>query len=79
MEVKHVEKEFEIKDAPLWFHLAGLQETASGYGSKLTSARMIRFEGEKIWRRVYYVQWSNSGSPYVIVKGECRFFNSSVW
>jgi len=76
MPIKYVENEYESKDAPLWWHLQGLSQTSSGYGSKLTSSHMIRFHGEKIWRRVYVVQWSNAGSPYVIVKGETQFLSS---
>jgi len=47
---------------------AGLQETASGYGSKLTT-RYVVLEGNR-WRRVYCRQFSNVGSLYVIKRGE---------
>lgn len=42
---------------------------AMGYGRKIPTSRMIRLEGEKIWRRVYVMCWSNCGTAYVIVKG----------
>ncbi len=57
----------DLEYAPLWWHKAGLTQTASGYGSKLTTAHMINFEGRM--RRVYCVCWSNSGTCYFITKG----------
>lgn len=60
---------YEVIDRPLWWHLQGLQQTASGYGSKLTTSRMIRTPDGRL-RRVYCVCWSNSGSCYVLVKGK---------
>ena len=65
----------ETKQKPLWWHDAGLTQTASGYGSKLTHPMMVRLEGEKIWRRVYVVCWSNSGTAYVIIKGKPHYFS----
>jgi hypothetical protein len=58
----------EVEDRPLWWHLRGLQQTRSGYGRKLTSRTVVRFEGEKRWRRVYVVCFSNSGTAYVETK-----------
>jgi hypothetical protein len=59
---------YPAKRAPLWWHLKGLQQTASGYGGKLTTTRMVEYLGR--WRRVYVMQWSNAGTAYVLVKGE---------
>ena len=59
--------ECEVKDAPLWWHLAGLSQTASGYGRKLVSRRKVYYRGR--WRRVYITQWSNAGSAWVVVDG----------
>ena len=60
----------ESKDAPLWWHLQGLSETASGYGMRLTSRTMVRTEPAGKWRRVYVAQISNAGTAYVVVRGE---------
>ena len=49
----------------------GLQQTASGYGSKLVTPYKIRYAGR--WRRVYAVCWSNSGTAYITVNGENIF------
>lgn len=64
------ERKFVWKEQPLWWHKQGRQQTASGYGTKLISSRMVRLEGETIWRRVYVTQWSNSGSAFVRLGGK---------
>jgi hypothetical protein len=53
---------------PLWWHKQGLMQTASGYGSKLNTGFKIRFNGRLY--RVYCCQWSNSGTAYIISKGD---------
>ena len=53
----------DLKDAPLWWHEKGLQQTASGYGSRLTTPYMVRFNDK--WRRVYCIQYSNAGILYI--------------
>jgi hypothetical protein len=53
---------------PLWFHERGLQQTASGYGRKLTTPLKISFNG-KLYR-IYCTCFSNAGSNWFIVKGE---------
>jgi hypothetical protein len=65
----YLTKPYETADRPLWFHLRGLSETASGYGRKLRSPRMLRIVGEKRWRRIYVVCFSNAGSAYVLISG----------
>jgi hypothetical protein len=74
---KYLESEYEIADRPLWWHLAGKQQTATGYGRKLTTSRVLRIKGEKTWRRIYVVCYGNSGSAYVIIKGETFYLPSS--
>ena len=62
---------FEIK--PLWYHDAGLSQTASGYGSKLTTRYRILYrgaDGRRRWRRVYVSVFSNVGTAYIIDNGE---------
>lgn len=60
--------EYDAKYEPLWWHLKGLSQTATGFGSKLTTARKVFFQGR--WRRIYVVCYSNSGTAYIIVKGK---------
>ncbi len=50
--------------------------TASGYGPKLPTRYMIRYLG--VWRRVYVMQYGNSGSAYVIVRGVDTFLNTDT-
>lgn len=42
--------------------------TASGYGSKLPTSKMIRLADGK-WRRVYVCCYSNAGSAYIVLNG----------
>jgi hypothetical protein len=53
---------------PLWYHEQGVQQTASGYGSKLTTAYKTEYKGRLY--RVYCIIWSNLGSLYIISKGQ---------
>lgn len=58
----------DLKSKSLDWQRRGLQQTASGYGRKLTSSRMIFFEGRL--RRIYITQFSNAGTAWFIYKGE---------
>lgn len=60
--------EATLIDAPLWWHDAGLQKTASGYGSKIPTRHKVNYAG--LDRRVYVDIFGNSGSSYIMVKGE---------
>jgi hypothetical protein len=51
------------KDAPLWWQERGLNYTASGYGNRIPSRHMVRWQGR--WRRVYVCQYSNAGTAYI--------------
>ena len=53
----------ETKDAPLWWHLKGRQFTRSGYGSRIPTTKMVKFNGK--WRRIYVCIWSNSGTTFI--------------
>lgn len=55
--------EVEAKESPLWWHKKGLSYTASGYGSRIPSPYMVKWNGR--WRRVYIAQFSNSGTAYI--------------
>ena len=43
--------------------------TRTGYGPKLATGTMLQLDGKR-WHRVYVMQWSNSGTAYVRIKGE---------
>jgi hypothetical protein len=66
--LEYIEGPFKEKRQPLPWQLQGLQETASGYGSKLTTQRMIYWAGR--WRRVYAMCYSNCATLYILVKGK---------
>jgi hypothetical protein len=53
----------QVKDAPMAHHLQGLTFTATGYGSRIPTRHMIKFNGK--WRRVYCRIYSNSGTCYI--------------
>lgn len=55
--------ELEAKDAPLWWQNAGLCFTASGYGKRIPTRHLVKFNGK--WRRVYCCIYSNSGTCYI--------------
>ena len=55
--------EVESKDAPLWWQEQGLMFTASGYGKRIPTRTMVRYQGK--WRRVYVCQYSNAGTAYI--------------
>jgi hypothetical protein len=40
-----------------------------GYGPKIPSSWELQIDGKR-WHRVYVMQWSNMGTPYVLVKGQ---------
>lgn len=67
--IKYLELPYEFIDKPLWWHKKGLSQTASGYGTKLTSSRCIKLSDGRI-RRVYVTQCSNAGSAWVILDCE---------
>ena len=55
-------------DAPLSWHKLGLQQTASGYGKKLTTRYKIAHKGRTY--RVYACVFGNAGSLYILAKGQ---------
>lgn len=58
-----------ILDRPLWWHRRGLSQTASGYGSRLTSPRVAVLPGGH-HRRIYVTRWANAGTAWVVVARE---------
>jgi hypothetical protein len=65
----YCEREFSY--CPLWWHEKGLQQTATGYGCKLTTPYKVDYMGRK--RRVYARCISNVSSLYVIIRGKSYF------
>lgn len=53
----------DVKDLPLPHHLMGLTFTSTGYGSRIPTRHMVKFNGK--WRRVYCRIYSNSGTLYI--------------
>ncbi len=56
-----------LEDHPLGWHLQGLQQTASGYGRRLTTRYKVRHEGRLY--RVYATCISNVASNWIMVNG----------
>lgn len=54
--------------APMYHHTRGLSYTATGYGSKIPTQYKVKYEGRLY--RVYCHIYSNSGTCYIISKGE---------
>ena len=53
----------ESKDSPLPWQNAGLAYTATGYGKRIPTRHMVKFNGR--WRRVYCCIYSNIGTCYI--------------
>lgn len=60
--------EYEIFDKLLWWQKKGLMYTATGYGSKIPTTKMILWQGRKY--RVYCCIYSNIGTRYIVSKGK---------
>ena len=59
--------EHEVKEVLLPWQRMGLQETATGYGGKLTTSKKVYYNGR--WYRIYCMCYSNSGTCYILSKG----------
>jgi hypothetical protein len=55
--------EVPIVEKPLPWQTAGLTYTATGYGSRIPTSKMVRFNGK--WRRVYCRIYSNVGTCFI--------------
>jgi hypothetical protein len=53
----------EIKEKPLGWQEKGLLYTATGYGSRIPTRYIVKFNGK--WRRVYCRIYSNSGTLFI--------------
>ena len=72
----YFDEEYSIEDRPLWWHLKGLSQTASGYGKKLTSSRVLRLADGRV-RRVYVTIYSNAGTAWIVLDGQRRIIRES--
>ena len=50
---------------------------ADGYGRKIPTRYWVKLATEYRWRRVYMAQFSNTGSPFVVVNGEDVWLNAT--
>lgn len=50
------------------WQVAGLQKTATGYGTKIPTSWKVHYSGKL--RRIYQDVYSNSGVSYIIVNGK---------
>lgn len=64
----YLDNEYNLIDSPLPWQSLGLQETASGYGRKLTSRFKISFEGKQY--RIYSICFSNASTEYFTARGK---------
>ena len=63
----HIDWEKDTIVRPMWYHISNLTQTASGYGRQLVTDRMIRYNNRL--HRIYCCIYSNSGTHYIISKG----------
>ena len=66
--LKYLPDNTEIKEYPLWYHKQGLTQTASGYGKKLATSKIVKYNNK--WYRLYACIYSNNGTCYIISKGK---------
>jgi hypothetical protein len=53
----------DVTEAPLSRHKRGLSYTATGYGNRIPTVYMVKWQGK--WRRVYAACYSNVASTYI--------------
>jgi len=66
----------DVKVSPMEHHDLQLQYTATGYGNKIPSRYMVKFNNR--WRRVYHICFSNVSTEYIVVDGERCIVNLYV-
>ena len=67
----HASDFFATNYRPLAWQVAGLQKTASGYGTKIPTRYTVRYLFKE--RRIYADYYSNVAATYIIVNGEKVF------
>jgi hypothetical protein len=53
----------DVMEAPLSHHIRGLSYTTTGYGNRIPTVYMVKWQGK--WRRVYAACYSNVASTYI--------------
>ena len=64
---------YTVTIARLWWQEKGLQQTATGYGRKLTTEYKITLPGHPRAYRVYAICYSNVASFYILRRGKRLF------
>ena len=64
---EHASDYFAANYRPLAWQVAGLQKTASGYGTKLPTCYTVKYQGKE--RRIYADCYGNVAATYIIVNG----------
>ena len=72
---KYKETNSVLVSTHLPWQLLGLQQTATGYGNKLTTIYKTAHNGRMY--RVYAVCWSNSATFYILVKNQPLYLAAS--
>lgn len=65
-----------VADKPLPHHEAGLSYTASGYGTRIPTTKVVKVGSR--WHRVYVRQFSNAGTAYIIKDRRERLLSTEV-
>lgn len=63
---EHVCDDTHAIEAPLDWQLSGLQQTATGYGAKLTTSKKVWFNGR--YYRLYATCYGNAASTWFTAK-----------
>lgn len=74
--IRYKETESVLVPSPLAWQLKGLQQTATGYGSKLTTIYKTAHNGRMY--RVYAVCWSNASTLYILPGGRPLYLADST-
>lgn len=48
----------------------------TGYGKKIPTARRVKYGSR--WHRVYVMCWSNAGTAYILVAGQCLVLDTDT-
>jgi hypothetical protein len=67
--IRHCIDNGYVQEKPLDWQLKGLTKTASGYGTKIPTTKVISLDGFDRLRRIYCDIFSNIGICYVIKNG----------
>jgi len=63
----HRTERVQHKIAPMRHHKLGLSYTSTGYGGKIPTQYMVKYNNR--WLRVYCAIYSNVGSLYILSEG----------